>query len=245
MDPSRVCPQCGSPTIQDLCPNCVTAGRAPAFDRTRPVGALKSKTLRNTAYLLLLFLAIASFGKVCIRWGRESTYERQLARIAAFHHDGPAASAPELTGSGRIYLVHLGTDNQSYSLENFAQRLRSTYGLDVRVLSPIDLDSSALGPFRSWVGGLFHTQYVSELLHGQIKRDHPELAKDPSAYLIGFTDADMYPARRNWNGVSQSAMGNAPPSSRPMPCMTIPGCRRKSGTRQQISIFKRGFDASS
>jgi YD repeat-containing protein len=199
MDPGRVCPQCGSPTIQDLCPNCATAGRAPAVDRTRPVGALKSKTLRNTAYLLLLFLAIASFGKACLRWGREFTYERQLARIAAFHHDGPAASAHELTGSGRIYLVHLGTDNQSYSLENFAQRLRSTYGLDVQVLSPTALDSSALGPFRSWVGGLFHTQYVAELLYGQIKRDHPELAKDRSAYLIGFTNADMYPARRNWN----------------------------------------------
>src|SRR5258708_27219364 len=125
MDPGRVCPQCGSPTLQDPCPNCAPAGRARAVDRTRPVGALKSKTLRNTAYLLLLFLAIAGFGKACLRWGREFTYERQLARIAAFHHDGPAASAPELRGSGRIYLVHLGTDNPAYSLEDFAQRLRS------------------------------------------------------------------------------------------------------------------------
>jgi hypothetical protein len=61
------------------------------------------------------------------------------------------------------------------------------------------LDSSALGLFRAWGQGFFHTQYVAELLYDQIKRDHPELAKDPSAYLIGFTDADMYPARRHWN----------------------------------------------
>jgi YD repeat-containing protein len=149
--------------------------------------------------VLLLFLAIASFGKACLSWGREFAYERQLAGIAAFHHDGPVASAAELAGSGRIYLVHLGTDNQSYSLEDFAQRLRSTYGLDVQVLSPMALDSSALGPFRSRVWGFFHTQYVAELLYGRIKRDHPELAKDPSAYLFGFTDADMYPARRDWD----------------------------------------------
>src|SRR6266702_1539871 len=199
MDPSRVCPQCGSPTIQDLCPNCATASKAPAFDSTKPVGALKSKTLRNTAYVLLLLLAIAGFGAACLRWAREFTYERNLARIAAFHHDGTAASASELTGSGRIYLIQLGTDNQSYSLEDFAQRLRSTYGLDVHVLPPTPLDSSALGPFRNWTDGLFHPQYVAELLYGQIKRDRPELAKDPSAYLFGFTDADMYPARLGWD----------------------------------------------
>jgi YD repeat-containing protein len=151
--------------------------------------------------VLLVFLA--SFGEACLKWKianhrREATYERYLARTAAFHHDGPVASAAELTGRGRIYLVHLGPHNQSYSLEDFAQRLRSTYGLDAQVLSPMALDSSALGPFRSWVGGLFHTQYVAELLYGQIKRDHPELAKDPHAYLIGFTDAGMYPARRDW-----------------------------------------------
>src|SRR3982074_2185163 len=112
MDLSRVCPQCGSPTIQDLCPNCATAGKIPADDGAGPIGPLKSKTLRNTAYVLLLFLAIASFGKACLSWGREFAYERQLAGIAAFHHDGPVASAAELAGSGRIYLVHLGTDNQ-------------------------------------------------------------------------------------------------------------------------------------
>jgi YD repeat-containing protein len=162
----------------------------------------QSKALQKAGYIALVIMGI--FSKALPLWRttvnrREASYQRYLAAIAAFHHDGPVASPSSLKGSGRIYLVHLGTDNPAYSLEDFAQRLRSTYGLDVQVLSPKPLDPAALGPFHSRLENPLHTQYVAELLYGQIKRDYPELAKDPHAYLIGFTDADMYPAYLGWD----------------------------------------------
>jgi YD repeat-containing protein len=51
----------------------------------------------------------------------------------------------------------------------------------------------------TWDGG--RHQYVAELLYAQIRRDHPDLAADPNAYLIGFTDASMYSVDYRWRAV--------------------------------------------
>lgn len=118
------------------------------------------------------------------------SYRRHLAHLAALRHQGPIARRDELKDSGRIYLVELGHNTEPYSLDEFAQRLHEQYGLDVRVLSPMALDPNALDHSRS--------QYVAELLSDQMWREHPELAQDPNATLIGFTDADMYPVSHDW-----------------------------------------------
>jgi hypothetical protein len=102
----------------------------------------------------------------------------------ASSHDGPVATLDQLKGEGRIYLVQMGDHRLPYSLEDFASWLHSKYGLEVHVLPPAAIHPSAWDPARG--------QYVAELLYGQIKTDHPDLAADAHAFLIGFTDGDMY-----------------------------------------------------
>ena len=103
---------------------------------------------------------------------------------------GAVVPVSQLVGTGRIYLVQIGSHDSSYSLNDFAGWLHSKYGLDVQVLQPITPDRSA------WT--FWRAQYAAELLYEQLKRIHPDLAADPNAYLLGFTDADMYSVYLNW-----------------------------------------------
>ncbi len=105
-------------------------------------------------------------------------------------HRGPIAEPNELKGEGRIYLVQMGKHTAPYSLEVFAEWLRAKYGLDVQVLPAMAIDASAWDAPRH--------QFVAELLEAQIKHKHEALAADHDAYLIGFTDGDMYSTRQMW-----------------------------------------------
>ncbi|WP_187143178.1 DUF6531 domain-containing protein [Terriglobus albidus] len=107
-----------------------------------------------------------------------------MARSRAAFHKGPIADRKDLKGNGRIYLVQIGPHTAPYALNDFGDWLRSKYGLQVQLLSPMRLAPSAWDPKR--------TQYISQLLIEQMKREHSDLAGDPNAYFIGFTDADMY-----------------------------------------------------
>jgi YD repeat-containing protein len=115
--------------------------------------------------------------------------QQRAAQLIAVH-EGPIVRVDQLTGSGRIYLVQIGPHDSSYALDDFAGWLRSKYALDVQVLQPMTLDSS------TW--NIWRRQFVAELLFEQLKREHPDLAADSNAYLIGFTDADMYTVNHNW-----------------------------------------------
>ena len=119
-----------------------------------------------------------------------SRSERQRLPVSAPVHDGPVAATAQLRGSGRIYLVRMGPHDEPYSLDEFAAWLKSKYGVDVQVLPATPLPKTAWDESRK--------QYVAELLYEQLKREHSDLAADPSAYLIGFTDADMYSVNAYW-----------------------------------------------
>ncbi len=99
-------------------------------------------------------------------------------------HNGPIADISDLHGSGTIYLVQLTPHKVPYSVDDLALWLHTRYGLDARILPPEPLPSSAWNSRRR--------QYVAELLFAEIKKEHPELAANPDAWLIGVTDADMY-----------------------------------------------------
>lgn len=116
--------------------------------------------------------------------------EARKARSGAAFHEGPIADLKDLKGTGRIYLVQIGPHSAPYELNDFADWLHSKYGLKVQQLPPMQLDQSAWDPERR--------QYVSQLFLDQMKREHPDLAADPDAYLIGFTDADMYNVYTRW-----------------------------------------------
>ncbi len=97
----------------------------------------------------------------------------------------------QLHGNGRIYLVQLGPNHGHYSLEDLAAWLHTKYNLDVQLLPDMALDPSTWNPVRH--------QYVAELLYDRMKSEHPQLADDPNAYLIGFTDASMFSVYHDWS----------------------------------------------
>jgi YD repeat-containing protein len=135
---------------------------------------------------LLLYLLLNLTWNVL--W-RSLATRRTAYRVVAMP-EGPVVPVNQLMGTGRIYLVQIGLHDSSYVLNDFAEWLRSKYALDVQVLQPTTLDPSAWNNRRR--------QIVAELLYEQVKREHPDLAVDSNAYLIGFTDADMYSVYWNW-----------------------------------------------
>ena len=106
-------------------------------------------------------------------------------------HNGPVARLSDLQGSGTVYLVQMGAHARPYSLAEFAQWLHSKYAIDVRVLPPMSIDPSAWDARRH--------QFVAEQLYAQIKSSHADLARNPEAFLIGFTDFDMYSVNNMWS----------------------------------------------
>jgi len=115
---------------------------------------------------------------------------RRQGELAALFHVGPVANRAELKGTGRIYLVPLTGHTAAQGLEYFAEWLRAKYDLDVQVLPALTVDGAA------WDSG--RRQWVAELLYAQMKREHADLAADPNAYLIGFTDESMYSVNNGW-----------------------------------------------
>ena len=170
MQPSPACPRCGSSMPGVVCPRCV------AYWPSR-----QTLIVASIVGTILLLYPI---------WGVLGHRLKRAAQPILVGHEGPIAPVDQLIGSGRIYLVQMGPHDPSYALDDFAGWLRSKYALDVRVLQPMALDQSTWDVRRR--------QFVAELLYEQLKREHPDLAADPNAYLIGFIDADMYTVNNNW-----------------------------------------------
>jgi YD repeat-containing protein len=197
MQPSIACPQCGSWMPDGVCPRCADAGRTQSQGRQPASGRpSRSRPVAIAATLLaILFSLLVHFAPIYVA-GRARSRQRQERLALLVRQRGPVAPRSSLKGKGSIYLLQLGAHQQTsrdttYTLGEFAQWLRTKYGLSVTVLPPEALDRSAWNPSRR--------QYIAERLNEQIQRDHPALAADPDAYLIGFTDAAMYPVHENWS----------------------------------------------
>jgi len=191
MNSSPFCAQCGSQIVSGLCPRCGT------FHTLASVNGANRKGLRTLKILFVMgAVYLAASAALLVFVGQRMI--RNAARLAdspsrkkAFAlQAGHVARVDELQGSGRIYLIQVGEHKSPYSLEDFAQWLHTKYALDVQVLPATVADKSAWDAERK--------QYVAELLYEQIKREHPDLAADPKAYLIGFTDFDMYTINHRW-----------------------------------------------
>jgi YD repeat-containing protein len=191
MLPSPVCPQCGSLMPGRFCPRCGAPHTLPTEAVTKPAGSGVRKVLLSATAVLLVILAYFIKESLFGSFFEYLADEQREAQMIAVSHDGPVASVDELKGSGRIYLVQMGSHKAPYALDDFALWLRSKYSLDVQVLPPMASDRSTWDSSRR--------QYVAELLYSQLKHEHPNLAADPNAYLIGFTDAGMYSVNHQWN----------------------------------------------
>lgn len=174
------CPRCGRPLIAGQCPACAGAP-APAPQRK----ILAQPAFGMVAAAMGLLLPLASFAMHWVLWHRA-----QAVPARWMQHEGPVAQLSELHGRGTIYLVQLTPHKAAYSAEELAGWLHTRYGLDARTLAAEPLPESA------WNG--WRRQYVAELLYAAIRKEHPALAANPDAYLIGLTDADMYPVGHHW-----------------------------------------------
>jgi YD repeat-containing protein len=160
---------------------------------------------------LLVFLGYRMMERVKdqVAWLRAHPRSNQpLFSAVPPRHEGPVARAEELKGSGRIYLVQLGPHKAAYSLDEFALWLRSKYSLDVAVLPAMDLEPSTFDSSRAGSSRASKGQYVAELICQQVKRKHPELAADKSAYIIGITEAEMYSVYYKWDSTFSQRDGD-------------------------------------
>jgi YD repeat-containing protein len=149
----------------------------------------------GVAFGTAMFTALAMFGglgKTKIGRALDEAIASRLQSAPEYPmHQGPAASLNQLKGSGTVYLVQMGSHNQPYSLADFAKWLRQKYSIDVQILPAMAVDPFAWDAKRH--------QYVAEQLCAQIKQRHPDLAQNRNAFLIGFTDADMYSVNTMWS----------------------------------------------
>jgi YD repeat-containing protein len=200
MNSSPFCPRCGSVISGGLCSHCgATSTLFPELGATpKKSRVLRTLLIAGAVYLagsiaLLVFVGRDMTLNFKAREARNSAnqaHSQPKEEAVSARHIGPVARVDELKGSGRIYLVQMGDHRAPYSLDDFASWLHSKYALDVQVLPEMSIDNSALDSGRK--------QYVAELLYKQIKRMHPDLAANPNAHLIGFTDADMHSIQNNW-----------------------------------------------
>lgn len=186
MIPTQSCPRCGGPLAARLCPKCGPIGAPWQHDPRRQTQALRIVGIFGlTVIILVAASALLAYRVTAKRnqWRAAHPYQVSFS--------SPVAGLDQLKGNGRIYLVQMGPHTTPYSLDDFAAWLKSKYKLDVQVLPPTALDPAAWDESRK--------QYIAEMLYAQLKREHPDLAANPNAYLYGVTDADMYSVQYFWN----------------------------------------------
>ena len=160
----------------------------------RRTGPLASRSVRF-AFVAIVVALLGMFGGLGHTKVGKALSEGMASRTQSTPdyppHRGPIAQLSQLQGSGIVYLVQMGSHSQSYSLAEFAHWLHDKYAIDVQVLPAMAIDPSAWDAKRH--------QFVAEQLYAQLKQRHPDLALNPNAFLIGFTDADMYSVNQMWS----------------------------------------------
>ena len=98
---------------------------------------------------------------------------------------GPQPLQPD----GKIYFVPLH-EFSSPSLIKLITYYKRRYGLAIETLPSVKLEEAVVDFSRR--------QLIAEELIALMKRQYPELAKDPKVILIGITPGDMYIREYTW-----------------------------------------------
>jgi len=158
-------------------------------DRRKPEGsqALRRWLIAGAIYLAVCAAVLVFVGQRLIRVSRTGRHSVLVKNVYAPRR--PGRRLDELKGNGRIYLVQMGEHKvhtrSMTSLSGCTRSMRWTCRLFRQLPSTVP-------------PGLRAQAVCRELLYEQIKREHPDLATNPNAYLIGFTDADMYSVLNGW-----------------------------------------------
>lgn len=96
---------------------------------------------------------------------------------------------PSVQGVGRLYFVPLGDFPQA-SLDHLVTYAKHKFGLKIETVPAL--------PFERRVVDYSRQQLIAEELIAQVKREYPELARNPKVILIGITTVDMYIRDYSW-----------------------------------------------
>ena len=164
-----------------MCPGCGFVQQKPSAGRNFV------KALRIVVFAAAMGVAGFVLSSLLDRCPAQPVGRRALARRPSRR----SGRNPRPVARNRcIYLVQLGRHKAHYSLNDLANWLKLKYELDVEILPSMDAENAAWNPARH--------QYVAELLYDRIKAEHPDLAADPNAYIIAFTDASMFSVWHSW-----------------------------------------------
>ena len=166
------------PSLSDAPPKLDNSYASASWENPSSPANQPQRRTRKVLVVIVLLIEISGAVYRPPSTHRTSTQPRQ--------HEGRLANPDQLTGTGRIYLFQVGKHSDPYTVVELAGWLRSKYSVDTQLLPSTELDRSARKSWRSL--------YNAEDLIKQIKREHPTLAADPNAYLIGFTDEPIYSA---------------------------------------------------
>ena len=140
-----------------------------------------------SALLLLLMLAIGI--PAWILWKYDFFRQRPRTRTHTrsvvprmLNQEHLPVKLHELHGEGKIYFVPLG--KQVVAPESLVRHYASKFHLSIHLLPQLALQPRSLDAKRK--------QYIAEELIEQVKRAHPDLAKDANAVIIALTDEDIY-----------------------------------------------------
>jgi len=122
---------------------------------------------------------------------RESVKPYLRTRLAFMLLLGLLVLAPSCSwfDKRKIYFVPIGDFSPQLTSE-LVTHYKNKFNLKIEELPAIALDRSAIDNDRK--------QLIAEELIQMIKRKYPNLATDPHAILIGFTQEDMYIRKYTW-----------------------------------------------
>src|SRR5712692_7638580 len=186
------CPKCGTEVRieQGFCPRCgVLIGLPGEMQPSQPGGRSSRLWLLISAFVF--FLILVSAVPVLILWKSGMLRRRPLGRrprteLPAITQKHVPAKLRELHGEGELYFVPIGA--QVIAPESLVEHYKSKFKLTIHLLPPLQLETRAFDGKRK--------QYILEEMIEQMKRAHPDLAKDAKAVMIALTNEDIY-ARSN------------------------------------------------
>src|SRR5579859_4236615 len=185
------CFNCGSEMSlqQAVCHNC----GAPVAD----AHLRKSWIKQNAAWLISATVLCVLAGAGVLGFGAYR-YLGRMQQLSARRSEmryrtgqvqhGPPARPDEFRAHGKLYFVPVGP--QVISANSLADYYRQKFAIEITVLPPVQLPSSAWLPARR--------QYIAEEVTAAMTTAYPDIARIRDSVMIALTDADLYSQALGW-----------------------------------------------
>jgi predicted Zn-dependent protease len=116
-------------------------------------------------------------------------YDVTEDHLITFTPVSDVAGVEQLHGTGRVYLVALGS-SASGEVKDLAAFLERESGVHLEILPAMDLPEAAYHTERK--------QWVADMLLDAMTEKFPDIAADRDARIIGVIDGNIYPRNMGW-----------------------------------------------